>query len=120
MTAPSKRPATYADIEALPPHVTGEIINGVLRTHPRPSNEHGFAYTSLADELVSPFQKGRGGPGGWTFILEPELRLGPHTLSPDMCGWRKDRMPRVPRTKFVDNIVPNWICEFLSPSTEKT
>jgi Uma2 family endonuclease len=119
MTAPAKIPATYADIEALPAHMTGEIINGVLHTHPRPSNEHGFAYTSLTDELVSPFQKGRGGPGGWTFIQEPELHLGPHTVSPDMCGWRKDRMPHVPRAKFVDNIVPNWVCEFLSASTEK-
>lgn len=115
----AQSPATYADIEALPPHVVGEIINGVLYSQPRPSNEHGFAYTSLTDEIVGPYQKGRGGPGGWLFLAEPQLRLGPHELVPDICGWRKDRMPRLPRTKLVDNIVPNWVCEFLSDSTEK-
>jgi Uma2 family endonuclease len=119
VTSPAKRPATYADIEALPPHVTGEIIDGVLYTQPRPSNDHGLSATSLSDEIVGPYQKGRGGPGGWWFIGEPELHLGPHTLSPDICGWRRERMPKVPRTKFVDNIVPNWVCELLSDSTEK-
>lgn len=111
--------ATHADIEALPSDVIGEIINGFLYTQPRPSVQHSFAATSLTDELVGPFQKGRGGPGGWTFLTEPELILGPHTLVPDLVGWRKDRMPRVPRTKRIDNICPSWVCELLSDSSEK-
>jgi proteasome lid subunit RPN8/RPN11 len=41
------RPATYADIEALPPHVTGEILFGVLHTHPRPAPRHSVAHVSL-------------------------------------------------------------------------
>ena len=119
MTVHARRPATSADIEALPPDVIGEIINGALFTQPRPSVQHSFSATSLTDEVVGPFQKGRGGPGGWTFLTEPELILGPHTLVPDLVGWRKDRMPRVPRTKRVENICPNWVCELLSDATEK-
>ena len=60
--------ATYADLEAVPPHLVAEILFGKLITHPRPSTEHGAAAISLSDELVGPFQKGRGGPGGWIFI----------------------------------------------------
>jgi Uma2 family endonuclease len=119
MADPAKKTATFADIEALPTGITGEIINGVLYTQPRPSSDHGFAATSLTEEVVGPFQKRKGGPGGWLFIAEPQLRLGPHDLVPDICGWRRERMPTLPRAKLVDNIVPNWVCEFLSESTEK-
>jgi Uma2 family endonuclease len=117
--AREQRPATYADIEALPPGVVGEILFGTLVTQPRPSTEHGAAATSLADEVVGPFQKGRGGPGGWVFIAEEELRLGPHVVVPDLAGWRRERLPPgAGRTAFLD-IPPDWVCEVLSPSTER-
>lgn len=118
MANPAKRPATYADIDALPPGMIGEIIHGVLYTQPRPSPRQSFSTSSLGDELVGPFQKGRGGPGGWIILDEPEIRLGPHTLVPDMAGWRRERMPKLPDTQQIE-IVPSWICEFLSPRTEK-
>lgn len=35
MPKTKNRPTTYADIEALPPDVVGEILFGVLHTHPR-------------------------------------------------------------------------------------
>ncbi len=114
-----QRTATYADIEALPPHLVGEILFGNLVTHPRPSTEHGAAATSLADEVVGPFQKGRGGPGGWIFIGEEELHLGPHIAVPDLAGWRRERLPTGSgQTAFLE-IPPDWICELISPSTEK-
>ena len=34
MPAPKMKTATYADIEALPPHIVGEIAFGSLHTHP--------------------------------------------------------------------------------------
>jgi hypothetical protein len=37
------RPATDADIEALPPNVVGEILGGILHTHPRPALPHAHA-----------------------------------------------------------------------------
>lgn len=112
------RPATYADIEALPPDVVGEIISGVLHAHPRPTPRHGVASVELQYELTGPFRRGRGGPGGWIFIDEPELHLGPHVVVPDLAGWRQERLTPFPGTAFIDT-PPDWLCEVLSPSTEK-
>jgi Uma2 family endonuclease len=109
--------ATYTDLEAVPENLVAEIIDGVVRTHPRPSLRHGLTATSLSDELTAPFQKGRGGPGGWVFSVEPELHLGEHVLVPHIAGWRRERLPVVPETPFTD-VVPDWICEVLSGSTE--
>lgn len=113
-----RKPATYEDIEAVAPHLVAEIIDGVLRTHPRPSPRHAFSASSLVDELISPFQKGRGGPGGWVFAAEPELHMGNDVLVPDIAGWRRQRMSTVPAAAFFE-IAPDWVCEVLSGSTEK-
>ena len=118
MADPAKKIATYADIEALPPHVVGELIYGSLVTHPRPSPPHSVAQNSLGDELTSPFQKGRGGPGGWIFMSEPDLILGGNTVVPDLVAWRRERMPRIPKTGQI-SVSPDWLCEILSPSTER-
>jgi Uma2 family endonuclease len=118
MADSSKKPATYADIEAAPPHLVAEIIDGVLYTHPRPSMRHGFAASSLGDELIGPFQKSRGGPGGWVFIIEPEIKFGSNILVPDIAGWRRERLTTYPKRNYVE-VAPDWICEVLSESTEK-
>jgi Uma2 family endonuclease len=118
MAEPAKRPATYADLEAVPEHLVAEIIDGELVTHPRPSPRHGAATNSLSDELTGPFQKGRGGPGGWVFFDEPDLKLGSDVLVPDLAGWRRERLPAYPKTNYF-TIVPDWVCEVLSASTER-
>jgi Uma2 family endonuclease len=118
MTQVEKRRATYADLEAVPDHLVAEIIFGSLETHPRPSPQHATASLALGSELAGPFQKGIGGPGGWIFMTEPELHLGPHVVVPDLAGWRRERMPAMPKTAFVDG-APDWVCELLSPGTEK-
>jgi Uma2 family endonuclease len=112
------KPATYADIEALPPHVTGEILFGVLHTHPRPAPRHSIAHGSLLGEVAGPFQKRRGGPGGWIFMTEPELHLDEHTVVPDLAGWRRERLPKLPDTAWIET-PPDWVCEVLSPSTQR-
>jgi Uma2 family endonuclease len=112
------RPATYADIEALPPHVVGEIVFGVLHAHPRPTPRHGIAAGEMQLELGNPFGRGRGGPGGWIFLPEPELHLGPHVLVPDIAGWKRERLTPFPETPYIDT-PPDWLCEVLSPSTQK-
>lgn len=116
---PKARPATYADILALPENLVGEIIHGVLHTHPRPAPRHGIAATSLAYEVMGPFQRGQGGgPGGWLFIAEPELHLGAEIVAPDIAGWRRERLPRIPATAFIET-PPDWVCEVVSPSTQR-
>jgi len=120
MAPVNQRSATYADIEALPPHLVGEILFGALVTHPRPATRHGIATTSLGDELVGPFQKGRGGgPGGWLFIIEPELHLGPHVVVPDIAGWRRHRLDAGAAEGAFIEVPPDWACEVISPSTER-
>ncbi|HMQ73311.1 MAG TPA: hypothetical protein PKD25_12385, partial [Rubrivivax sp.] len=73
MALAAERPAAYEDLLALPPQQVGEIVAGRLVTHPRPAPRHALAYSSLGDELLGPFQKGRGGPGGWWILDEPEV-----------------------------------------------
>ena len=71
MLKPRARTVTYADIEALPPNMVGEIVYGVLHAQARPAPRHGIASDELRVELGNPFGRGRGGPGGWLFIAEP-------------------------------------------------
>jgi Uma2 family endonuclease len=118
MLAARPRPATYADIEALPPNMVGQLIYGALHAHPRPSPKHARATSLLGSELTTPFDRGKGGPGGWIILDEPELHLGPHVLVPDIAGWRRERMPRLPDTAFFE-LSPDWVCEVLSPSTAR-
>jgi Uma2 family endonuclease len=111
-------PATYADIEALPPNMVGEIVQGVLYANPRPASPHARASSRLGGTLDGPFDRGRGGPGGWVILDEPELHLDDDVLVPDLAGWRRERMPAMPETAFF-TLAPDWACEVLSPSTTK-
>lgn len=115
MSAP-KAPATYADLEALPEHVVGEIVDGVLYASPRPAMPHALASSELQVSLGGPFGRGVGGPGGWLILTEPELHLGPHVVVPDLAGWRRERLPVLPDAPWLE-LAPDWVCEVLSPST---
>jgi len=110
------REATYDDVKRAPPGVIAQIVDGLLELQPRPAIPHSIAASALASSLGSRYGRGRGGPGGWVLVFEPELHLGAHVLVPDFAGWRVERMPRVPRVPFL-TIAPDWVCEVLSPST---
>lgn len=120
MADPAKRRATYEDVLAAPRHVVAEIVFGVLHTFPRPAVRHARASSRLGSRLGSLFDDTRDGPGGWVLLDEPELHLGaePDILVPDLAGWRRDRMPRVPREAAFLTLAPDWACEVLSPSTQ--
>ena len=112
-----RRDATYEDLLALPQHVTGQLVFGVLHAHPRPAPKHAQAASTLGEELGPPFKRGKGGPGGWLILDEPEIHLGPHVVVPDLGGWRRERMPEMPVDKAYFELAPDWICEVLSPGT---
>jgi Uma2 family endonuclease len=118
--AHAKTPTSLYDrLLALPPNLTGEIIDGELYTQPRPAGRHGMAEGALAIRIGAPFQFGDGGgPGGWWIIPEPELHFVRDTVVvvPDLAGWRRERMPAVPDDHRFE-VVPDWVCEILSPST---
>jgi len=116
---PAKRRATYEDLLAVPDHLVAEIINGALVTVPRPASRHARAASALGGELYGPFDRGRGGPGGWIILDEPELHLHGDILVPDLAGWRRERMPELPDAAAFE-LPPDWVCEVLSPSTSAT
>ena len=111
-----RQPATYQDVLDAPANMVAELIEGALHVQPRPASRHVRASSSLGDELMSPFDKGRGGPGGWSILDEPELHLGPNVLVPDLAGWRRERMPDYPNSAWFE-LPPDWVCEVLSPGT---
>ncbi len=117
MTALKTKHATYADIEALPPNIVGEILFGSLVTHPRPARRHAAAASVVGGLIMPPFQFGSGGPGGWVIMDEPELHLGPHVVVPDLAGWKSERLVGREEGAYFDE-VPDWVCEVLSPATE--
>ena len=113
-----ERRATYEDLLQVPEHLVAEIVDGELYTNPRPAMAHTLAASVLGAELGPPFQFGRGGPGGWWILDEPELHLGPDVVVPDLAGWRRERMPFIPNVPWLD-LAPDWVCEALSPGTAR-
>jgi Uma2 family endonuclease len=119
VSTPVRRFATYADLLKAPDGLVAEIVDGELHTSPRPAPRHAVAASELGAELGPPFSRGRGGPGGWWILDEPELHLGKDILVPDLAGWRRERLPAIKDTPPYFTIVPDWVCEVLSPSTQR-
>lgn len=109
--------ATYADLLAIPDHKVVELIDGELFVNPRPASPHARASSRLGGELYGPFDRGRGGPGGWIILDEPELHFGDDVLVPDLAGWRTERFPPDGPSALYFTVAPDWVCEVVSPST---
>lgn len=125
LPAEKMRRATYADLEAVPANKVAELIRGTLYVMPRPAARHARASSALGVELGGPFDRGRGGPGGWWILDEPELHFPDPTspgdedaLVPDLAGWRRERLPVLPDVAAF-TLAPVWICEVVSKSTEQ-
>jgi len=116
----ARRPATWEDLLATPEDGRKyEILAGTLEALPSPLPGHRFAQGVLVSELHAPFFGGRGGPGGWWILIEPDIFLGVNDIvSPDLVGWRRERVPAFPATRPITT-VPDWIAEVLSPSNER-
>jgi len=112
-----KRRATYDDLMAVPDHKVAEILDGELHVSPRPAPRHALASSRLGGDIVGPYDAGRGGPGGWWILDEPELHVADDVVVPDLAGWRRERLPEMPQEAFF-TVAPDWVCETLSPSTE--
>jgi len=116
--ANDKPRATYQDVVDAPSNMVAEILDGELVLSPRPAGPHASVHSGLLGDLHGPFDRGRGGPGGWILLLEPELHLDADVCVPDLAGWRRDRLPAVPDAPYF-TLAPDWVCEVLSRSTER-
>ncbi len=115
--APLRKPATYDDVLNAPDNMVAEIVNGALHTQPRPAPRHARASSKIGMKIGGSYDgDDADGPGGWYIEDEPELHVGGHILVPDLAGSRRERMPVYPDTAFYE-VVPDWVCEVLSPST---
>jgi len=115
----NRRDELYEEYLAVPSHLRAEIIGGTLYVAPRPAPRHANASSVLGGELNGPFQRGRGGPGGWWILDEPELHLAADVLVPDLAGWRRERLPSVPASAAYLELAPDWVCEVSSPATAR-
>ncbi len=110
---------TLADIDALPPHMKGEIIDGVFYAMTRPRGFHQSVAGAIHLDVASAYHRGRGGPGGWWILPEPGIEF-PNSpeVSPDLAGWRRERLAAMSKKETI-RVVPDWICEVLSTSTRR-
>jgi len=120
MSEPARQLATWADLLVTPDDGRiYEVLGGNLEAQPRPRPAHGRTQALLVGELSGPFDRGRGGPGGWWLVIEPDVELEPHEIVvPDIVGWRRERMPVLPDERPIA-VRPDWICEVASPSNRR-
>ena len=90
------RAATCADYCEVPPNLVAELIAGRLVTHPRPAPRQSTAASRLGIILGNGYDWKLGSIGGWWMIDEPELHLDNDILIPDLAGWRRETLTRLP------------------------
>jgi Uma2 family endonuclease len=113
------RPEVWQAYLDAPEHMVAEIIAGELSLMPRPRPRHANVAGRLRRRLGAFDDPDDGEPGGWVILVEPELHLGvvDRPIVPDLCGWRRERLP----DDFLDpaaiELAPDWVCEVLSDRT---
>jgi Uma2 family endonuclease len=108
----------WRDLDLVPEGYTGEIVDGEITTMPRPDPPHLAVSSDLGVLLGSWFRFGIGGPGGWILLDEPRIRFGDEVRVPDLAGWRVAGYVAPTEGPYV--VIPDWLCEVLSPSTARS
>ncbi len=115
---PARKLATWEDLLALPEDVHAEVISGAVVVPRAPLPRHARAQRAIGRFVGGPYDDddGRGGPGGWWILLEVDVRLSQHDIvRPDLAGWRRERLTKPWDLRPID-VVPDWLCEVVSPS----
>lgn len=117
---PEGRPATLEDLDEVPPTHRAEIIDGVLYTSRRPASPHAVGQAEIHLAVRDALRRAGGGcHGGWWILIEPGISSdGSPEFSPDLAGWRRERLPVPPRRGRIP-LAPDWLCEVLSPGTRR-
>src|SRR3954453_14239221 len=112
MAARTRERATYDEVIKAPDDKIAELIDGELFLSPRPRARHSDLLTEIAAHLRLRFGKTSG---GWVILSEPEVHLDRDVFVPDIAGWRRERLSLGDEPGI--EVVPDWVCEILSPST---
>ena len=118
VSAKSRPRATLAEFLAIPDETRfHEIIDGELVRKAMPSPPHARSQVNVVGRIHQPFGRRPSGPpsapGGWWFLTEAEILFGGEPLRPDVAGWRRERLPRIPDETPM-SVIPDWVCEILS------
>jgi len=111
----------WAQLQALPEHQVGQIIDGELIVQPRPRPRHARVVAKLGS-VLSPIDGGgaEGDAGGWWILIEPGIELpGAPEIVPDLAGWRRATLPDLDLDAPL-TVRPDWACEVLSPGNTRT
>jgi len=117
----AEKRATYEDLYTIPETAIGEIIDGELVVTPRPSPEPRSSRLWLERRnraALSLRARGRARRMDHPLRARSHVRGRGEPLVPDLAGWKKERFSRSKEHNWID-VVPDWICEILSPSTAK-
>lgn len=115
------RRATVADWLALPEERGAELLHGRIVQKALPAPDHSLTQAKLA-EILGPFNRrprDANRPGGWWIVTQCDLLLAGEGVRPDLAGWRRERVPTLPKPAPGSAVAerPDWIAEVLSPST---
>ena len=124
MSTPARHSAPYtiADWLAQPEGNRLELIDGDFVEKAAPTIQHGVAQGSTWGSIGGAFHRRSGGagrPGGWWIATEVDLVLDGRGYRPDLAGWRRERMPTMPRERPI-TLRPDWLCEIISESNRAT
>jgi Uma2 family endonuclease len=122
VSVPQSAPKTIADWLAQPEDARFELIDGAFVEKPAPTIGHARAQSAFCQFIQGPFDRkpgGPNGPGGWWIGSEVDVALDGRGYRPDIAGWRRERMPVLPRERPV-TVRPDWVCEILSESNRAT
>ena len=116
-----RRPASWEDVLAAPENKVAELIDGELVLSSRPSVRNAIACARVLRSLDGDESDD---VEGWAVFREVELHLGQPSpqslvLVPDLSGWRSERFVGVPEDAAAIEVVPDWVCEILSPGTHR-
>jgi Uma2 family endonuclease len=110
---------TYEDLLRIPEDVHAELHGGELVSFPGTMPEHGRAKVVLSARIGGPFDDATTDNVAWWILSSVDIRFTAHdVVRPDLAGWRRTRLPAPKGMRPID-VVPDWICEVLSPSNER-